>query len=53
MLKILLIDEQYYCFIQEIQPYLTNLEEIILPIGLMYIATYLKDKLKNKVEVRI
>ena len=50
MQRILLIDAQSYCLKTE---GLSELGVIIPAIGLMYIATYLKDKLKNSVEVKI
>ncbi len=51
MLKVLLINVNDYW--GSVREDLRDLETIMLPIGLMYIATYLKNKFKDKVEVRI
>jgi len=50
MFKVLLIDAQYYCLMGE---RFSDLESILPPVGLMYIANYLKHKLKNNIDVRI
>jgi len=50
MLKILLINADSSWLIKRSD--LSDLEQVIPPIGLMYIATYLKYKLKSYVEVK-
>lgn len=51
MLKILLIDANSSWLIKRED--LFDLEQIIPPIGLMYIATYLKHKLKGQIDIKI
>ena len=51
MLKVLLIDANAFWLIKRKD--LLDLEQIIPPIGLMYIATYLKQMFKDQIQVRI
>jgi len=50
MLKILLIEAQSYLLTRK---HPSDLEIVIPPIGLMYIASYLKGKLGDAIEVRV
>ena len=51
MLKVLLIDANAFWLIKGKD--LLDLEQIIPPIGLMYIATYLKQMFRDQIQVRI
>lgn len=51
MLKVLLIDANASWLIKRKD--ILDLEQIIPPIGLMYIATYLKQMFKDQIQVRI